>query len=113
MDSSYVVANAMAMCNGQRPEMLLYDSQLMRKHLAGCLEDKMMRHFTAKKRSVRKMTKKAELLDVYCKCRMPEEEGQRMISCNICKEWFHDECVKIPSEAWTNKDFIWNCSNCQ
>lgn len=52
----------MAICNGEQPEMLFYDTQLMRKHLAGCLEDKMMRHFFAKKRSISKLTKKQSCL---------------------------------------------------
>ena len=82
-----------------------HETQLMRKHLAGCLEDKMMRHFISKKRSIRKLTKKTELLHVYCICRMPEEEGQRMICCNNCKEWYHDGCVEIPSKAWMDEDF--------
>ena len=29
-----------------------------------------------------------------------------MICCNNCKEWFHDGCVEIPSEAWINKTVI-------
>ena len=34
------LANAMAICNGQSPESLNYDTKVMRKHFAGCLEDK-------------------------------------------------------------------------
>ena len=32
--------------------------------------------------------------------------------CNNCKEWYHDGCMKIRSEACTDKDFIWNCTYC-
>ena len=63
-------------------------------------------------RNIRKLTKKTELLNVNFVCRMPEEEGWRMICCNICKEWFHEGCVEIPTEAWMDKDFTWTCSYC-
>ena len=36
----FAIANAMAICNGQSAEVLKYDTKVMRKHLAGCLEIK-------------------------------------------------------------------------
>ena len=69
----FSIANAMAIINEQDPEMFNYDVGLMRRHLAGCLEDQMIRHFPAKKRSIRKLTKKTETMGIYCVCRMPEE----------------------------------------
>ena len=109
---SFSIANAMAIINEQEPELLNYDVGFMRRHLAGCLEDQMMRHFPATKRSVRRLTKKTETMGIYCVCRMPEEGGERMIRCDTCKEWYHDNCVFIPKEAWKNKEYIWNCSDC-
>ena len=38
----------MAICNGQSPEGLNYNTKVMRKHLAGCLEDKVFCYFPAK-----------------------------------------------------------------
>ena len=43
----FSIANAMAICNVQSPKGLKYDRKVMRKHLAGCLEDKVFRHFPA------------------------------------------------------------------
>ena len=102
----------MSIINEQEPEMLNYDVSAMRRHLAGCLEDQMMRHFPAKRRSIQKMLKKTEMMSVYCVCRMPEVQGERMIYCDSCEELYHDKCVCIPQEAWTNEDFVWNCSHC-
>ena len=79
----FSIANAMAIINEQEPELLNYDVDMMRRHLAGCLEDEMIRHFPAKKRSLRKMTRKTETMGIYCVCRMPEEAGKRMICCDI------------------------------
>ena len=108
----FSIANAMAIINEQEPELLNYDVDMMRRHLAGCLEDEMISHFPAKKRSIRKMTRKTETMGIYCVCRMPEEGGKRMICCDTCKEWYHENCVFIPKEAWENDDYVWNCSDC-
>lgn len=32
---------------------------------------------------------------VYCICRKPYKEGDFMIHCDKCKEWFHGNCVKV------------------
>ena len=101
-----------SMSKNHNTELLNYDAGFMRRHLAGCLEDQMMRHFPATKRSVRRLTKKTETMGIYCVCRMPEEGGERMIRCDTCKEWYHDNCVFIPKEAWKNEENIWNCSDC-
>ena len=103
----------MAMCNGQSPEGLNYDTKVMRKHLAGCLEDKVFRHFPASKRSVKQETKRSEVLKVYCTCRLPEG-GERMVACDNCGEWYHESCLNsmIPSEAWTDCSYKWICDFC-
>ena len=53
----FAIANAMAICNGQSPEGLSYNTKVMRKHLAGCLEDKVFRHFPASKRMLNRKQK--------------------------------------------------------
>ena len=60
----FAIANAMAIRNGQSPESLNYDTKVMRTHLAGCLEDKVFRHFPARKRSVKQETKRLEVFKV-------------------------------------------------
>jgi hypothetical protein len=32
---------------------------------------------------------------VYCICRKPYKEGDFMIHCDKCKEWFHGKCVNV------------------
>lgn len=65
-DCVYAIANAIAICIEEQPECLLYDTQFMRRHLAGCFEDDLMRHFPATKRSIRKMTRRCEVMPVFC-----------------------------------------------
>ena len=105
----------MALCNGQTPEHLYYDIKSMRQHLAGCLEDKVFRHFLARKRKVSQETKKSEAIKVYCSCRLPEG-GERMIACDNCGEWYHKNClnsvIDIPSSVWTASSYKWTCHLC-
>ena len=84
----FAIANAMAIITKQKTELLNYDVGLMRRHLAGCLEDLMIRHFPAKKRTIKKVTRKTEAMKVYCKCRMPEVKGEKMISCDPATSGF-------------------------
>jgi hypothetical protein len=109
----FAIANAMALCNGQTPEYLSYDLKIMRQHLAGCLEDKIFRHFPARKRTITQETKKTEKINVYCSCRLPEgAHGGRMIACDGCGEWYHEECIDIPSSVWTDPSNKWICHLC-
>ena len=109
----FAIANAIALCMEQKPECLSYDYSIMRRHFAGCLEDKLMRHFPANPRNVRKMTRRSEEVAVFCTCRMPEDE-EKMIRCDSCEEWYHERCTPhIPEEVWINKDYQWNCNDCQ
>ena len=102
----------MSIVNVQEPELLTCDTgRLMRRHLAGCLEDKMFRHFPARKRNIKNRTKKVETMSVHCDCRLPEEG--KMICCDECEEWFHGTCVRIPEEAWDIEQFKWYCSSCK
>ena len=109
----FAIANAMAICNGQSPEFVHYDTKMMRKHLAGCLEDKVFRHFPASRRKIIQETKKSEVLKVYCTCRLPEG-GERMIACDNCGEWYHESCLNsiVPSKAWTDSSYKWTCDLC-
>ena len=106
------IGNAIAICTGQSPEDLSYNTKVMRKHLVGCLEDKVIRPFPASKRSIKQRVKRSEILKVYCTCRLPEG-GERMIACDNCGEWYHENCLKnIPSEAWNNCSYKWTCDFC-
>ena len=35
--------------------------------------------------------------DFYCLCRQPDD-GQFMIQCDYCEEWFHGSCVNLSAE---------------
>lgn len=39
-------------------------------------------------------------------------ENQKMIRCDICEEWYHYECLKIPNEKEIEIKNKWSCPNC-
>ena len=96
--------------NMQPPEEQLFVVTHMREHLHDCIEEKMMKHFPAKKRRCTNKARKTETLKVFCHCRLPAKEN--MVLCERCQEWFQDKCEIIPDEVWTNDKFKWYCSKC-
>ena len=52
-------------CNGQSPEEISFIVPRMRRHLKQCLEEGVMRHFPAKPRTCRHLTKRVEGLSVF------------------------------------------------
>ncbi|RUS20403.1 hypothetical protein BC937DRAFT_95291 [Endogone sp. FLAS-F59071] len=48
---------------------------------------------------------------VYCICRMPDD-GNTMVQCDACKEWYHIACVNL-SEEEVQKMISYMCVTCQ
>ena len=106
----FAIAFAMAIYNEQTPEEALFLVMRMREHLYDCIENKMMKHFPARKRKCTNKTRKIETLKVFCHCRLPAKVN--MVLCERCQEWFHEKCGIIPDEVWTNDEFKWYYSKC-
>lgn len=55
-----------------------------------------------------------KMVKVYCtqtcKFEGSDEEGNRMIRCDLCKGWFHEECIKV--EEGENVSNFWMCEEC-
>lgn len=44
---------------------------------------------------------------LYCICKQPWEEGQEMVACESCPDWFHPDCLGSTMEVSIYKlDFI-------
>ncbi|KAK3086396.1 hypothetical protein FSP39_017870 [Pinctada imbricata] len=46
----------------------------------------------------------------YCLCRGPDQ-GDLMIQCSECREWYHAVCVKLSEEEVEDID-VYLCPNC-
>ena len=93
----FAIAFAVAICNGQNPEELIFQIPKMCRHLSDCLEDKQIRHFPANIRQHRQNIRRVEKVLVHCKCCL-QEEGD-MICCEGCDLWYHSTCVKTPKDS--------------
>lgn len=50
--------------------------------------------------------------DIYCLCRKWYQEGEFMIGCDSCDEWYHGPCVGITPEFADTLRF-YECPRCQ
>ena len=50
---------------------------------------------------------------LYCHCRLAAKEGKKMVMCDGCHEWYHEQCKVVPVAAWTNPDSKWHCGFCK
>ncbi|KAL8105772.1 PHD finger protein MALE STERILITY 1 [Apium graveolens] len=48
---------------------------------------------------------------VDCLCGAKEDDGERMVSCDICEVWQHTRCVQIPNNEAIPSIFL--CSRCE
>ena len=108
----FAIAFATALAHGMDPSKIAFDVSLMRGHLLKCLIAKKMSLFPTTSKRVRVCKSEKTLVPIYCHCRLPHCEDDKMVRCVSCREWFHFKCEKIrPSKNLTNAN--WKCSLCQ
>ena len=109
----FSLAFATSLCVGDDPTTINYVQNGFRKHLIQCLEGGCISPFPAQRRK-RTMKQKTVIklnVPVYCTCRQPE--GGRMIQCDQCNEWYHEECTSVPKEIIRKINNIsWKCDTC-
>ena len=88
----YAIAYATDLCHGNHPEGLQYHQDRLRSHFIQCLESKKMLPFPSQRRHAGKP--QTENISVYCSCRLPETDGEKMAACDRCNEWYHLSCDK-------------------
>ena len=104
----YTIAAVTCILLGEDPTKVAFDQKALRLHLVKILEAKSLSAFpVVKTRRVVERISKIEQCDVYCLCRLPDN-GEKMISCDLCDEWFHLTCVKLVEPV----PDTWYCNNC-
>ena len=48
---------------------------------------------------------------VDCSCGAKDDDGERMVSCDICEVWQHTRCVRIPNNEEIPHIFL--CNRCE
>ena len=107
----FALAFAMSLCARKDPCKTNYIQHKFRVHLIECLENRSMSLFPKHRRNrVMSVPAPRVQFSVYCLCRQPK--SGRMVECEKCKEWFHEECVEVPSIVWNYKTEPWKCCKC-
>lgn len=112
-----VLAIAMAydLCAGYDPGQVHYNTNRIRPHLMACLEDLSFCRFPVSGEERTGGATTSKVIDLFCTCRMPEEDGVEMAECDGCKNWFHKHCMDIPNEVFSSdseKEVHWECKDC-
>ena len=92
------------------PVNIVLNQEELRPHLVKSFEKGAITAFPViKHRRPAKRVNKLELCVVYCYCRLPDN-GETMICCDKCEEWFHVQCItSVPTNALDG----WLCNDCK
>ena len=96
----FAIAVAFSLLSGNDPSQQHYDQEIMRTHLALCFQMGDVATFPVKKSVAKMQKKKKETVDLFCHCRLPYN-GEFMIECSTCAQWFHRSCENIPRKVTT------------
>ena len=66
---------------------------------------------TLKSRKYVKPIDRSITLEVFCYCRLPDD-GNTMVHCELCDEWFHHDCIKKKGWATPVDNEDWICGVC-
>ena len=111
----FAIAMAIDLCARVDPYERCYSQSLMRQHLTDCFEngDNCIEAFPSiagdtPKRIIHQVT-----LQLFCVCQMPEM-SRRMVCCDLCETWYHEGCVPMSEEVFTDDEDLlsWMCCQC-
>ena len=113
----YAIATATELTHRRDPCLCHWDVDLLRPHLAKCLEKGTLTPFPiSKRRRVplgNRFKGRATKVKIYCICRMPNKKDTPMVQCGKCFVWFHITCIKPGMSEVKLKKVEWFCESCQ
>lgn len=112
----FAIAVATELAHGREPRWCTWNIKRMRGHLREGLELGQIDPFPlAKPRCIPSSSEFKGMpyrTKIYCHCRMPNETSRSMVSCDVCEEWYHRNCVNLCEEEDLS-GVDWTCMSCQ
>ena len=114
----YAIAFVYFIANTTRPSIVSLEEIRLKKHLYFCFQNCKMAQFPLSSRKERKNKEKTIFLNLYCNCRMSWSNfdggnfDMQMVKCDVCLEWFHSKCERIPDIAFS-PNVNWECHQCK
>ena len=75
-------------------------------HLKPCSDQELPKWLAKEQKTITEGRK-----HTYCICGQPDD-GEVMISCDVCYEWFHGACIGIPSSYQATRMGDYICPQC-
>ena len=108
----FAIAVATCLCFGILPHDCEFDQGLMRSHLAMCFKKGQPKLFPQLSQARQhRLNHRIEKYEVFCHCRQPYIAGIFMAQCDVCQDWFHRGCQRIPRNI--NKETLFICKKCK
>ena len=115
----FAVAFVVSLCLGEDPHITNYKQDHLRLHFIRCIEQKLFTKFPAPdrpRRLGRHCLLKRQNVQVFCTCRSPwnrqESDKGPLVQCQMCREWYHQECMSIDQEIVDYPARKYNCKLC-
>ena len=114
----FACAYATSIVFNQNPVNVIYTQQSLRKHFTEIIKTNNLTVFPyTPKRASRYQTVRAipYLVETYCICKLAaldQSMAMKMAECSERLEYYHDSCVDIPSNIWTNEQAKYICPSC-
>ena len=101
----FAMAFATSLCWHQDPWTKIYLQSSLRGHFIDCCKTNDISPFPSSNESRRGKQNEiihSEAVNVFCVCRLPWNKNYTsrgsLAQCSVCKEWFHELCMKINKE---------------
>ena len=108
----FAIAVIVSLAHGDNPCKIKYDQDQMRYHLIKCFEANELTKFPQQKsRKYAKPIQTTVTIEIFCVCRLPDD-GETMVNCEMCGEWFHEHCINEQKWSKPVKDIDWVCGIC-
>ncbi len=109
----FAIAACTSLCFGNNPSDCHYDQSKMRSHFELCLSSGKLNEFPYTVKGSNKKKFKRVSVPLYCSCRLPDNNAEKMAECSSCREWLHKTCMQIPPDVFEDESSRWKCERCQ